>query len=140
MPDAKTIVKQVLEEPWKGNWNVLDQHIAPEYIGHDAANPQTISGIDGLKANFQTYIDGFGDARITIDQQLAEGDMVASRWTGRGTHTGEIMGIAPTGKEVTVTGITISKLRDGKIIEDWTNWDALGMLVQLGAVPTPARA
>jgi len=69
-----------------------------------------------------------------------EGDHVATRWTGRGTHTGEIAGIAPTGKDVTVSGITVSRFEDGLVVEEWTTWDTLGMLVQIGAVPAPAQA
>ena len=140
MADSKKIIKQILEEPWKGNWTVIDEYVAPGFIGHDPAIPEPIRGIEGIKANFQMYIDGFADARITVDEQIAEGDIVATRWTGRGTHSGEIMGIAPTGKEVTVSGMTISKLEGGKVIEEWANWDALGMLVQLGAIPIPATA
>ena len=140
MADAKTIVRHVLEEPWKGNWDVIDEYIAPGYIGHDPSQPEAIRGIEGSKANFQQYIDAFAGAKITVDEQIAEGDIVATRWTGRGTHTGEISGIAPTGKDITVSGITISKLQDGKIVEEWTNWDTLGMLVQIGAVPIPATA
>jgi len=73
-----------------------------------------------------------------IDEQLAEGDLVASRWTGRGTHQGELMGIPPTGKQVTVSGITISRVKNGKVVEEWSNWDTLGMLQQLGVVPEMA--
>ena len=75
-----------------------------------------------------------------MDDQFAEADKVATRWTGRGTHTGEIAGIAPTGKDVTVTGLTISRFAGGKVVEEWTTWDTLGMLVQLGVIPAPARA
>jgi predicted ester cyclase len=140
MADPKTIIRQLIEEPWKGNWDVIDQYVAPGYIGHDPSQPEPIRGPDGLRANFQMYIDGFSDARVTIDEQIAEGDIVASRWTGRGTHTGEISGIAATGKQATVTGITISKLQGEQVIEEWVNWDTLGMLVQLGAIPMPATA
>jgi steroid delta-isomerase-like uncharacterized protein len=138
--DVKKIVKQLFEEPWKGNWDVIDEYIAPGYIGHDPAEPQPIRGPEGAKANIQKYIDGFSDARITVDEQIADGDTVATRWTGRGTHSGEIAGIAATGKEATVSGITISKLEGGKVTEEWTNWDTFGMLVQLGAIPVPATA
>lgn len=140
MADAKTIVRKVLEEPWKGNWDVIDEYIAPGYIGHDPSQPKPIQGIEGTKENYRQYIDAFTGAHIAVDEQIAEGDIVASRWTARGTHTGEITGIAPTGKEVTVSGITISRLEGGKIIEEWTNWDTLGMMVQIGAVPIPATA
>jgi predicted ester cyclase len=142
MADAKTIVRKTIEEPWKGNWDVIDEYIAPGYIGHDPSLPEPIRGIDGTKANYQQYIDAFSGAQITVDEQIAEGDIVATRWTGRGTHTGELpgTGISPTGKDITVSGITLSKIEGGKIIEEWTNWDTLGMLVQIGAVPTPTTA
>jgi steroid delta-isomerase-like uncharacterized protein len=140
MADAKLIVKRLIEEPWKGNWDVIDEYTAPGYLGHDSAEPEPHRGPEGLRANVQKYIAGFPDGGITVDDQIAEGDKVASRWTGRGTQTGEVAGIAPTGKEVTVTGITISRLEDGKVVEEWTTWDTLGMLVQLGAIPEPARA
>jgi predicted ester cyclase len=140
MADRKAIARQVLEEPWKGNWDVLDRHLSPEYIGHDPAQPETIRGIDAFKANFQQYVDGFEGARISVIEQIGEGDLVASRWTANGRHTGEIAGIAPTGKDTTVTGITFSKFDGDRVIEEWTNWDTFGMLVQLGAIPMPATA
>lgn len=140
MADSKAIVRQLFEEPWKGNWDVIDKYIAPGYIAHDPAEPEPIRGAEGARANIQKYLDGFSNARITVDDQIAEGDKVATRWTGRGTHDGEIAGIAPTGKEVTVTGLTISLLENGLVVEEWATWDTLGMLVQLGAVPMPATA
>lgn len=140
MADSKHIVKLLFEEPWKGNWDVVDKYIAPGYVGLDAANPEPIRGPEGFRQNVEKYLGGFSDGRITVDDQIADGDKVATRWTGRGTHDGEIAGIAPTGKEVTVTGLTITRLEDDLVVEDWTNWDTLGMLVQLGAVPVPATA
>lgn len=140
MGEAKQIVRRALEEPWKGNWDVIDECFAPTYVGYDPSLPEPLRGPDAVRANFQTYIDAFTGAHIKVDDQIAEGDKVATRWTGRGTHTGEIQGIAPTGKEVTVSGLTISRLEGGKIVEEWINWDTLGMLVQLGAVPAAATA
>ena len=140
MADAKEIVRLLFEEPWKGNMDVIDEFVAPGYVGHDPSEPELIRGPKGLRAQFEKYLAAFPDARITIDEQFAEGDRVATRWTGRGTHQGEIEGISPTGKEVTVTGLTFSRLESGKVIEEWITWDTLGMLVQLGAVPAPARA
>jgi len=140
MADAKLIVKRLIEEPWKGNWDVIDEYAAPGYVGHDSAEPEPHAGPAGFRANVEKYLAGFPDGRITVDDQIAEGDKVATRWTGRGTQTGEIAGIAPTGKEVTVTGVTISRLVGGQVTEEWTTWDTLGMLVQLGAIPEPARA
>ena len=140
MADAKLIVKRLIEEPWKGNFDVIDEYVSPSYVGRDAAEPEQIKGPAGVRANVEKYIAGFPGGGITVDDQVAEGDKVATRWTGRGTHTGEVAGIAPTGKEVTVSGLTISRLEGGQVVEEWTNWDTLGMLVQLGAIPEPARA
>ncbi|MDH4101934.1 MAG: ester cyclase [Thermoleophilia bacterium] len=140
MADAKLIVKRLIEEPWKGNFDVIDEYVASSFVGRDAAEPEPIRGPAGVRANVEKYTAGFPDGAITVDDQIAEGDKVATRWTGRGTQTGEVAGIAPTGKEVTVTGLTISRLEDGKVVEEWTTWDTLGMLIQLGAIPEPARA
>jgi steroid delta-isomerase-like uncharacterized protein len=140
MADATEIVRLLFEEPWKGNMDVIDEFVASGYVGHDPSEPEPIRGPQGFRRQIEKYLTAFPDARITVDEQFAAGDRVASRWTGRGTHQGEIEGISPTGKEVTVTGLTFSRLEGGKVIEEWITWDALGMLVQLGAVPAPARA
>ncbi len=140
MTDAKQIVRRLIEDPWKGDTSVIDELVGPDYIGHDPSAREPISGPEGVKTQLQQYLDGFSDGRITVDDQIAEGDKVASRWTARGTQTGEVAGIAPTGKEVTVSGLTISLLEDGLVVEEWIAWDTLGMLVQLGAIPAPAEA
>ena len=136
----KTIVRRAFEEPWKGNLDVIDELIATQYIGHDPANPEPLRGPAGVKEFISTYRAAFPDARITVEQQLAEGDLVATRWIGRGTHEGELMGIEPTDKQVTVTGLTISRLEGGKIVEEFLNWDTFGMMQQLDAVPALAHA
>jgi steroid delta-isomerase-like uncharacterized protein len=135
----KEIIRRLAEEPWRGNFDVVDEHVADDYVGHDPSNPEPLRGPAGVKEFIRTYRTAFRDARVTVEEQLAEGDFVATRWTGRGIHEGELMGIQPTGKEATVSGITISRLRNDKVVEEWSNWDTLGMLVQLGAVPEPAR-
>ena len=86
------------------------------------------------------YWSGFPDGRLTIEDQVAEGDVVVTRWGGRATHTGEFMGIAPTGKQVAVEGIVINRLADGKFVEAWQQFDRLLMLQQLGVAPMPERA
>ena len=135
----REIVRRLGVEPWEGNLGVIDELVAPDYIGHDPAQPD-MQGPEGIKEFITGYLAGFPDGRITIDEQLAEGDLVATRWTGRGTHQGELMGIPPTGKQVTVSGITISRVKNGKVVEEWSNWDTLGMLQQLGVVPAMAGA
>jgi steroid delta-isomerase-like uncharacterized protein len=136
----KAIVRRLFEEPWKGNLSVVDELTASDYIGHDPALPEPLRGPEGVKEFVSTYLVAFPDARIQVEQQLAEGDLVATRWSARGTHEGELMDIEPTGKEVTVTGLTISRLEGGKIVEEFQNWDFSGMLRQIEADPALARA
>jgi steroid delta-isomerase-like uncharacterized protein len=92
-------------------------------------------GYEAYREEISAYRAAFPDLRYTVEDQLAEGDLVASRWTVRGTHRGELMGIAPTGKEIGLTGITIQRFANGKIAEEWWNWDTLGLMQQLGAIP-----
>ena len=138
METSELIVRRVLEEPWAGDFGAIDRFVAPDYVGNDPSEPEPIRGPDGLKAFVERYRSAFAGARLTVDDQVAEGDKVASRWTARGTHTGEIAGIGPTGKDVTVSGHTSSRLAGGRIVEQWTTWDTLGMLIQLGVVPSSA--
>jgi predicted ester cyclase len=136
--ENKTIARRLLEEPWT-NVDVADDLVDDRYVGHDASLPEPLRGPQGFKDNVSMFRAGYSDAQITVDDQIAEGDKVASRWTGRGTHDGELMGIAPTGKPVAVAGLTLSRVENGRVVEEWTNWDTLGMLQQLGAVPAPAQ-
>ena len=136
----KMIVRRLLEEPWKGDLGVVDELIDRNYVGHDPAIPEPLRGPDGFKENVSTYREAYSDAQITVDEQIAEGDKVATRWTARGKHDGDLMGVAPTGKQVKVSGLTLSRLANGKVIEDYTNWDTFGMMQQLGIVPELARA
>jgi steroid delta-isomerase-like uncharacterized protein len=136
----KKIVRRAFEEPWKGNLDIVDELMSNDYIGHDPANPEPLRGPAGVKEFISTYRTAFPDARITVEDQLAEGDLVATRWSGRGRHEAELMGVQPTGKQVTVSGLTISRLKGGKIVEEFSNWDTFGMLQQLGAIPQLAHA
>lgn len=136
----KTIVRRLFEEPWKGKLDVVDELTTSDYIGHDPALPEPVRGPEGIKEFISTYLGAFPDARVTVEQQLAEGDLVATRWSARGTHEGEFMDKDPSGKKVTVTGLTISRLEGGKVVEEFQNWDFYGMLRQLDAAPALARA
>jgi len=136
----KKIVRRLIEEPWKGELQVVDELIDPKYIGHDPSLPEPLHGPEGVKEFISSYRDAYPDSRLAVDQQIAEGDSVATRWTARGKHDGDLMGIAPTGKQVTVSGITFSRLANGKVVEEYTNWDTMGMMQQLGVVPQLAHA
>jgi steroid delta-isomerase-like uncharacterized protein len=139
--DLKAIARREIEEVYgAGNFAVADEIVAHDFVGHDPALPEPLRGPAGIKEAATGYRNAFPDLRITIEAQVSEGDLVVTRWTARGTHQGELFGIAPTGKQATVTGISLDRISNGKIIEDWTNWDTLGLLQQLGAVPAPTPA
>jgi len=99
-----------------------------------------VRGPAGVKELIAGYRAAFPDIHVTIEDQIADGDLVVSRWSAKGTHQGELMGIPATGKHATVTGITIDRIADGLIVESWNNWDTLGLMQQLGAIPAPAMA
>jgi steroid delta-isomerase-like uncharacterized protein len=137
--DVKTVGARVIEEIFgQGKLEVADEIIATDFVGHDPALPEPTRGPDGIKQAAAGYRAAFPDLTCTVDQQVVEGGTVATRWTGTGTHEGDFFGVAPTGKQVTVTGISIDRVVDGKVVEDHTNWDMFGLMVQLGVVPTPA--
>jgi steroid delta-isomerase-like uncharacterized protein len=140
MQDVKEIARRVLEGPWQGKLDEVLELVGDDYVGHVPGVPEPIRGKDGFREFASSYLAGFPDGTITIDDQIAEGEFVATRWTGRGTNTGELMGMPPTGKQVTVEGITYSRIADGKAHEAWLVWDTLSMMQQLGAVPEAAPA
>jgi predicted ester cyclase len=137
--DNKEIVRRALEEPWTDP-SILDEVIDENYVGHDPASPEPLRGVQGVKDFINQYRSAFEGAQIKVLRQIAEGEYVATRWEGRGRHTGELMGIEPTGKEVVVTGQTCSRVVNGKIVEEQSNWDTLGMLQQIGAMPAMEAA
>ena len=139
--ETKAIVGRFLDEAFNGgDLDVVDELVAPDFVNHDSANPEPSRGIEAAKASITGYRSAFPDLHVTIEQQIAEGEYVTTRWSARGTHEGDLLGIAPTGKQATVTGITIDRIVDGRFTESWTNWDTLGLLQQLGAVPALATA
>ena len=140
MQDVKEIARRVLEDPWLGKLDEVIELVGDDYVGHVPGVPEPIRGKDGFREFANSYLAGFPDGTITIDDQIAEGEFVATRWTGRGTNTGELMGMPPTGKQVTVSGITYARIADGKTHEAWLIWDTLSLMQQLGAVPEAERA
>jgi steroid delta-isomerase-like uncharacterized protein len=139
--ENKAIARRLLEEAFNsGNLDVVDELVAPEFVNHAAALPEPTTGIEATKASIAGYRDAFPDLRLTIEQQVAEGEFVTTRWSARGTHRGELMGMAATGKQATVTGITLDRIVDGRFVESWTNWDTLGLMQQLGVIPALATA
>ena len=141
--ENKAIARRALEEVFsaQGDLDVADELIAPNYyIGHDPASPKDVHGPEGVKEFASMYRNAFPDVQLSVEDQIAEGDMVVTRWIASGTHQGELMGIAPTGNRVTVAGTSVERVVDGKIEETWENYDALGMMQQIGAIPSPEEA
>ena len=138
--ENKAVARRVLHEVvQKGNLDVVDELIAPEYRYSAPGNPE-VRGPEGYKQLVTMYRSAFPDMQMTEDDIVAEGDKVVTRWTARGTHRGELMGIPPTGKQINVTGMVIARIAGGKIVEEHEVFDALGMMQQLGVVPTPEQA
>jgi len=137
--DNKVAVKRFLEEVFnKRNPAYVDASCAPTIIHHGLT--PGLTGIEGTKRAAGMYLAAFPDLHFTFEDLIAEGDKVVVRWTSRGTQQGDLMGIPPTGKQFSTTGIEIYRFEDSKIVEHWLESDALGMLQQLGAVPTPGQA
>jgi steroid delta-isomerase-like uncharacterized protein len=137
----KAIVRRLFAELWNnGNLSVAGELFAPNYEHHDASTPDFGRGPDSEKKRASLYRNAFPDVHFTIEDVIAEGETVMTRWSCRGTHKGDLNGIAPTGKQFTITGITVSRVSIGKIAEGFVNWDALGLMQQLGVVPQPVQA
>jgi steroid delta-isomerase-like uncharacterized protein len=139
--ENKTIARRALEEIWGGgSLDAVDELFADDYVVDTGGGMEPLRGPEGVKQFVGAFRGAFPDQSITIEQQIAEGDVVVTRWTAKGTHQGDLMGIPATGRETTTSGITIHRIRNGKIAEAETSWDQLGLLQQIGAVPAPAQA
>jgi steroid delta-isomerase-like uncharacterized protein len=138
----KTVSRRFFEEVFgKGKLNVLDELIAKDHVNSGPGTlPELPTGTEGAKQIVTLYRNAFPDLRVTVDEQIAEGDKVVTRWTAHGTHQGELLGMPATGKSSTVTGIAVDRIVNGKIAESWGIFDQFGMMQQLGVIPTPELA
>jgi steroid delta-isomerase-like uncharacterized protein len=131
--ENKAIARRWNEELWsKGNLAAVDELFASDFVWHYAP-PGVASDREGYQQYYSEDLSAFADMNCTIEVIVAEEDKVAVRWNWRGIHKGDYMGIAPTGKQVTLTGISILRIAGGKIVEEWTESDNLGFMEQLGA-------
>ena len=139
--ENKALVRRFIEEVWNsGNLDMIDELIAENHVDHDPAQSGAPGGRQAVRSFVEMYRSAYPDTRLAIGEMIAEGDLVAMTWTATGTHRGELMGIAPTGRSVTVSGIGVDRIAGGQIVESWANYDALGMLAQLGALPAKTAA
>lgn len=137
--DNMAIVRRYAEEALgKGNVAVSDELLAPDYV-HHALMPGITPDREGRKQLASMIYAAFPGLHLTLEHAVAEGDRVAVRWTCSGPHKGEYMGVAPTGKQVTWTGMSIHRVKGGKIVESWDQVDNRGVMRQLGGVPPPGQ-
>lgn len=135
----KALVNRLMEEVInQGNVNVADEIVAVDHFSHDPL-PGEGPGRAGMAANILAIRAAFPDVRFEAEHTLAEGDKVVIRWRATGTHRGDFIGIPATGKTSVTTGMTMYRIVNGQIVESWNNWDALGMMQQLGVAPQPAQ-
>ena len=131
----KTLVTEFIDALFtRGDLDAVDRYLAPGFVNHDPF-PGFAPDREGLRQTAQVSRQAFPDWHAGQEAHIAEGDLVAERFTARGTHQGEIMGVPPTGRVVTLAGINIFRIHDGMVVERWGRTDDLGFLQQLGIVP-----
>ena len=133
-PDNKAAAREVFEVWSTGELHRLDDLVAPRVLHHDPYDPNGDQGLEGMKRTIELNRAAFPDMRLEIEDQVSEGDKVVTRWRAEMTHLGELGGAPPTGKHVTISGITIDRFKDGKIVEAWRSMDTLGLLRGIGAL------
>jgi len=122
----KFVIRRSFEELWnKSNLSLADELFAANYAHHDPSTPDVGRGPEGEKKRV-AYRTAFPDFRLTIEDVIAEGQTVMARWSCRGTHKGDLSGIAPTGKQITISGVSIARFTKGKMVEGWVNWGRSG--------------
>src|SRR5213083_2169829 len=128
------MVRGVFEQLFgQGKLDYVDRNFDRNYRGHDTLAGEV--GVDQLKANVKMYRTAFPDLSVRIDDLIETSEKVLCRWTARGTHRGEFLGKAATGRKTQTAGISVFTCRNGKIVEDYTQWDAFGLLRDLGIAP-----
>jgi len=135
--DNKAIMRQFWDVWEQGNTDLLDNLLAPEYVNHTLATPDLPSGPEGVKEVVSMFRSGVPDLKVVIEDMIAEDDRVATRYALEGTHGGDLFGVAPTGRHLTIKSMTVERLSGGKIVEHWRVTDELDMMRQLGAIGTP---
>jgi steroid delta-isomerase-like uncharacterized protein len=128
----KTLIRRAMEAMSKHDASAFFEFF-PDCIYHSAATGE-LKG-EAFRKFFTTALAAFPDFRVTVQDQISEGDKVVTRYVVTGTHRGEFMGVAPTGKQITLTGLCMDRIVNGKIVEEWDEWDALSMMRQLGMLP-----
>ncbi len=130
----KAILRRFFDEAWnRKNAEIADELFAAEYVLSDPGNLWITKGPVGVRQMIQAYNGAFPDAHFTIEEQIAEGDWVVTRWKVQSTHRGALLDLGATNRRSGTAGILFSQLKDGKIIREWTQWNKEGLMSQLGA-------
>jgi steroid delta-isomerase-like uncharacterized protein len=134
--ENKKISWRLQEEVFgQGKLESVDELLAPDYVSHAPGEPELSRGPEDIKEVVRGYHSAFPDINFAVEKQVAEGDMVVTRWIARGTHRGEFMGFPPSGRRIAVSGMSMDRISGGRIVENWNNWEALEMMRQIGAIP-----
>jgi steroid delta-isomerase-like uncharacterized protein len=134
--ENKRISWRLQEEVFgQGKLESVDEFLAPDYVSHAPGDPELSRGPQDIKQIVRAYHSAFPDINFTVEKQVAEGDMVVTRWIASGTHRGEFMGIPPSGRRIYVSGMSMDRISRGRIVENWNNWEALEMMRQIDAIP-----
>ncbi len=139
LAENRAIGRRVLIELWsQGRLEVADDLYAPDYVDHvgRGPEPERVAGPEGIKRAVAMFRAAFPDLSYSIEAELAEGDLVVTRFFAQGTHLGPFLGAPPTGKKVSYGGMDLNRVVGGKIVESWVNYDALALLQQVGLVPS----
>jgi steroid delta-isomerase-like uncharacterized protein len=135
--ENEALVRRFFEEFCNGRHDeIAEELVSADYVSHGPQAPPA-EGPDGLRDRVAVYQETL-DGHWNVEEIIGAGDRVVARWTGIGTHRGELMGLEPTGRHISVEAISVFRIADGRISEEWTVWDALGLLQQVGAMPVPA--
>lgn len=136
----KATIKRFWEEVFNGrNLALVDDLFVEDYV-HHGARGQEFAGREALKQDLGRYFSAFPDLRVDVEDVFAEGDRVASRVAGQGTHNGELMGIPPTGRKAAASVMCISRFVGNRVAENWELVDLFGMMMQLGVIQPPGRS
>ncbi len=140
--ENKRLAREAIGIWTSGDLGAADEVYAPDYVNHqhhDPEDPRDLHGVEAMKSFVAEFRRAFPDFHDSIDIQVAEGDLVVTRFTSTGTHRGTFMGVDLTNRELVWTGISIDRISGGKIVESWANWDMMGMMQQLGAISSPGE-
>ena len=137
--ENKALARRLFEEGFsQGNVDVVDEVLDPNFVCYDPNSESgEVRGGDTIKGEIEYFRNAVPDLTYTIEDQIAEGDKVVTRYTVSGTHQGDFFGVAPTGKRIRMTGMSIDRFEGGKMVEEWPEYDLLGVMRQLGVVPAP---